>query len=48
MSLKDYKNEKMKANAWEKSTEEMRVSGYNVSGILTFSSSNTGKRLVRP
>ena len=37
MSLKDYRNEKVKANLWEKIAEEMRVSGYIVSGILTFS-----------
>ena len=28
--MKDYKNEKMKANIWEKIAEEMRVMGYNV------------------
>ena len=39
MSLKDYKNEKVKANVWEKTAEEMRVNGYNDSGILTFSTS---------
>ena len=38
MSLKDYKNEKVKGNAWEKITEEMRVIGFNVSGRLTFCS----------
>ena len=39
MSLKDYKNEKVKGNAWEKITEEMRVIGFNVSGRLTFCTS---------
>ena len=39
MSLKDYKNKKVKANVWEKIAEEMRVSGFNFSGILTFSTS---------
>ena len=36
MSMKDYKNEKMKANIWEKIAEEMRMMGYNVSGIFTY------------
>ena len=32
MSLKDYKDEKMKSNIWEKIAEEMRVIGFNVAG----------------
>ena len=48
MPLKDYKNEKVKANVWDKIAREMRVSGHNVSGTLTFSTSNPGNRLVRP
>ena len=48
MPLKDYKNEKVKANVWDKIAREMRVSGHNVSGTLTFSTINTGNRLVRP
>ena len=34
MSLKDYKNEKMKSNVWEKIAEEMGVMGYCVRGIF--------------
>jgi len=39
MSLKDYKSKKMKANVWKKIPEEMRVSGYNVTGTLILSMS---------
>lgn len=36
MSLKDYKNWNVKANVWDKIAKEMRVSGYNVSGIYSY------------
>ena len=32
MSLKDYKNEKMKQNVWEKIAEELGVLGHCVQG----------------
>ena len=32
MSLKDYKDEKLKANIWQKIAEEMRAIGFDFSG----------------
>lgn len=36
MSLKDYKDEKLKGNIWQKIAEEMRAIGFDFSGKYSF------------